>query len=483
MKLTELSEKIEQKNGYLWLTLVLAIVLSFWKLGGDEVHVWDEARQGITALEMHERGDYINYYYADQLDTWSAKPPLLIWCMTASYHVFGYNAFGMRVPAALATILFFLFAFRLVRLYKSGQFAFLTCVILMGCHAVLGAHIGRTADFDAFLLPALTAFVFFFLQYHDFGKKSGMLWAGVALGLAFYAKGTTAVFLLPGAFLYVVISGNFLRVLKEWRTYAALAIFAGFVGSWIYIVVAHGAEFVQSERWGDNAVDTMFFYDTIARLTDGNFHDNKSDPFFFFSSLDIKMNVWNYIFYLGVVLGIVQLAQQRKQLLSFVRKPENRLALVSFCMIFSVGLLLSLSSNKLGWYLAPIHLFVGVIAMLFIHYVSTKVKFVWIAFLGVFLFTFVRHFDHLNSPETPMGDWIEAHKEEVLAADEIYLYRTQQQDLFLYLKWLNYEVRMIKEIEDIDPTKANKLVFYEAAGAEQFTATDQYEQFMMSKLP
>jgi 4-amino-4-deoxy-L-arabinose transferase-like glycosyltransferase len=483
MKLTELSEKLEQKNGYLWLTLLLAIVLSFWKLGDHEVHVWDEARQGITALEMHERGDYINYYYADQLDTWSAKPPLLIWCMTASYHVFGYNAFGMRVPAAIATILFFLFAFRLVRLYKSGQFAFLTCLILMSCHAILGTHIGRTADFDAFLLPSLTAFVFFFLRAHDFGKKSALLWAGVALGLAFYSKGTTAIFLLPGAVLYVLLSGTLLRILKDWRTYAALGIFAAFVGSWIYIILAHGAEFTDSVRWGANSVDTMFFYDTVARLTDSGFHDNKSDPFFFFSAIDIKLNLWNYVFYLGIVLGIVQLAQHNKQLISFVRKPENRLGLVSFCMIVSLGMLLSLSSNKLGWYLAPIHLFIGVIAMLFVQYASTKVKFVWIAFLGLFLFTFARHFDYLNSPETPMGSWIDAHQEEVLAADEIYLYRTQQQDLFLYLKWMNYEVRMITDLADIDPNKANALVFYEADNAEQFTATDDYEQFRMSKLP
>ena len=54
MTLPEFSQRMEERNGYLWLTLVLAAVLSFWKLGDHHVQVWDEARQGVTALEMLE---------------------------------------------------------------------------------------------------------------------------------------------------------------------------------------------------------------------------------------------------------------------------------------------------------------------------------------------------------------------------------------------------------------------------------------------
>jgi 4-amino-4-deoxy-L-arabinose transferase-like glycosyltransferase len=59
------SELLETGNRLLFLTLVIATFLAFWKLGTKDIEDWDEARQVITAVEMEHRGNYFDYFYAD----------------------------------------------------------------------------------------------------------------------------------------------------------------------------------------------------------------------------------------------------------------------------------------------------------------------------------------------------------------------------------------------------------------------------------
>lgn len=484
MDFQKLASFFEHKNRYLWLTLILAAFLAFWKLGDHGVHVWDEARHGVHGLEMAEGGDYVNYYFAGEVDTWSAKPPLFIWCMSMSYKIFGYNAWGMRIPAALGTILFFLFAFRLVNLYRSKFFAFATCVLLMSCTAILGPHVGRTGDFDAFLLPFLTGFAYHFARYNDFNKKNSMLWAGVFLGLAFYAKGTAAAFLVPGAMLYVLLSGTLLKILKDWRTYAGLGIFVFICGTWIYVADTYGATVVREDLKSTSALETLIFYDTFERFSSTDFAAYKSKPFFFFTALDIRMNLWNYFFYLAVLLGIVRLVRSGKSIFTFIRKEENRLALLSFSMVFSLALLLSLSNNKFNWYLAPVFLFVAAITMLFLESEVKRNKYYALIFAGIFAFLFGRHVDELSTPEAPMQDWLTSHEIAITSAEEIYMlnFQTEQQDLFLQLKWMNLNVRLISDLSQVDPSKKGALLFRDCSGVEAETPENIYQNYCLIPL-
>jgi hypothetical protein len=89
------------------LVVVLSLVLIFWKLGQHPLSEWDESRRGMNALGMMVHRDYINNYYGDYYDTWSAKPPLMVWSIVASYKIWGFNEFALRFPAALYTLLLF----------------------------------------------------------------------------------------------------------------------------------------------------------------------------------------------------------------------------------------------------------------------------------------------------------------------------------------------------------------------------------------
>ena len=74
----------------LFLSLFAAILLALLAYNVP-VHEWDESRNGINAIEMLGNGDWLNLHYAGKVDTWNAKPPLLIWCIALSFKIFGIN--------------------------------------------------------------------------------------------------------------------------------------------------------------------------------------------------------------------------------------------------------------------------------------------------------------------------------------------------------------------------------------------------------
>src|ERR1041385_1168241 len=118
-------------KNYFIIVIVLAIFFSFWKLGAKDLYEWDESEYGQNAYEMVHNGDYVHYYYNGKIDSWNAKPPLLIWSIVFAYKVFGYNAFALRFFSAVASVFFFFFAFKLIRLYANEKLAFIACLICL----------------------------------------------------------------------------------------------------------------------------------------------------------------------------------------------------------------------------------------------------------------------------------------------------------------------------------------------------------------
>ncbi|MEO8150381.1 MAG: glycosyltransferase family 39 protein [Bacteroidia bacterium] len=221
--------KISKEKLIVLTVILLSGFLSFYKLGLQDVYEWDESRNGVNAFEMLHNNDYVNLYFAGQLDTWNNKPPLLIYCIIISYKIFGLNQFALRFPSALATILFFYCCYKLFSLYTKNSTAFLGCIILMSCKGIIGFHAGRTGDFDALLLLFLTASLYFFLKYHDFNYKKGIYLFSIFMGLAFLTKGVAAFLILPGLFIYVMMRRKLKELLFFKHTWYSLIIFTGIV--------------------------------------------------------------------------------------------------------------------------------------------------------------------------------------------------------------------------------------------------------------
>jgi len=129
----------------------MATIMAFTGIAKQPVNEWDEARNGINAIELLKNQDFLNLYYVDEPDNWHIKPPFYSWLIAFSINTIGYNTFALRLPNAIATILIFFFIFKIVRLYKNDYYSFFICASLFGVKGILCIHVGRTADIDGVL--------------------------------------------------------------------------------------------------------------------------------------------------------------------------------------------------------------------------------------------------------------------------------------------------------------------------------------------
>lgn len=415
---------------------VIIIILETWKIGEFSAYEWDEARRGIQAMGMLRNHDLINYYYLNELDTWTAKPPLTSWLICLSYKLWGFNEFALRFHSLVATILFFIYSYHLIRLYKSQNFALITILSLAACNGIIGFHVGRTGDADSLLLLFVTSSAYYFLKYHDFNDKKAIFFSAIALGFAFYAKGFACIFLLFGLILYSAIQKKIIRLFSDWRIYAGVLIWFCFIGSWFVLVKQFGKQYEASQFIGNNSWTTMIYYDIIGRFS-GNISEGEYDLFHVFHVLDIRFNLWNYLFYLALIYFGIKLYKRKKAIREILRSSENRLLLLSFCTSFCLFLIISLSYNKHQWYLAPALLFISIITMDFIFRLKKHRKWINYALIALFSFTILHKFFEHNNPKNEISLFFKNHKELLSQKDQIFVSEYVPQNYILYLTWLN----------------------------------------------
>jgi 4-amino-4-deoxy-L-arabinose transferase-like glycosyltransferase len=169
----------------------------------------DETWYAEVSREMNQRGDYIVAYFNNGF--WLEKPPMLYWCQSAAYKIFGANEFAARFPAALAAALTALVIFGFcTRLYGRrtawrAAFAFTLCfeMIIFGKAGV--------TDMPAVLFVTLASWAGWELVgtadasvvSASVVSKTGWWWMFyISLAAAFLAKGPVAVLPVGGLLVY-----------------------------------------------------------------------------------------------------------------------------------------------------------------------------------------------------------------------------------------------------------------------------------------
>jgi 4-amino-4-deoxy-L-arabinose transferase-like glycosyltransferase len=423
---------------------LLSIFLCFWKLGTHPLHQWDESRYGENAFWMLEKGDYVNFYYAGEIDTWNAKPPLNAWLIALDYQIFGLNEWGLRIHSAMAGVLFFITFFALLRLYRPPVFALITCLILLSVKGIIGPHVTRTGDTDALLLLFLVSSLYFALLYIDFGKKWAIIPTFVLLGLAFYSKGFTFIFYLPGIGIYLLLRRRLVALLKEWRFWAGVAMLGLIIFSWYGLVELYGIPFEDERYPGSNTSwEVMINYDILARFTQTGIEGKGSDSDYLFliKALDAKFNLWNYVMYVGILIASVKLYFQRNNLYNWIMHEENRLYVLSLCILLTLGGLLTVSQSKLVWYVAPLIPFCAALCTWGIAKVVRWKNVTGYVWMGLILFTLGRQVYTVNYVPDNYGKIIRQNKETLTEANTVWLYHPHYQDIRLYADWFNDSVK------------------------------------------
>ena len=428
---------------YFLAILLLSTFLCLWKLGSDPIHQWDEARYGENAYWMLQKGDFVNFYYEGKLDTWNAKPPLTAWLISLNYRLFGFNEWALRLHSALAGILFFVVFFKLLELYKPPIFAFISSLILLSVKGIIGHHVARTGDTDALLVLFLFTSLYFALQYIDFDRHWAIIPSFIALGLAFYAKGFTFIFYLPGLFIYLLLRKGLVPLFKEWRFWVGIGVLLVIIFSWYGLVKTYGVSFEDDRYPGNNSWEVMIFYDVLARFTESGVEgtQNTADYLFLFSALDAKFNLWNYVMFLGVLIASVKMYFKRGNLKRWFMHPENHIYVLSLCIMITFGGLLTVSKSKLVWYIAP---FVPFCAILCTWGIAKAVRWKNVFgyfFLGLILFSLGRQIYSINQVEENEGTLIRIHQKELSESQTLWLYHPHLQHVRLYADWYNGNVQ------------------------------------------
>lgn len=178
--------------------MLLFVLTSVAGLAQRPLAVPDEARYGAIASEMLHGGDWIRLKLGGF--HWLEKPPMALWMIAVSEWLLGENAFAIRLPSAMCSLLAAACvgwaAARVTRRPGAGPVAFAVQATMIG-PVIFGTVAITDPHFTGFLTLCMTAFLGACTSQGRH-RAGWLVLTGLAAGLAFLCKGFLA-FALPGA--------------------------------------------------------------------------------------------------------------------------------------------------------------------------------------------------------------------------------------------------------------------------------------------
>ncbi len=330
------------------LCLGLLVWLNIFQgMGVNDIRNWDEARHGVSALEMAANGDFIVNTFQGRPDYWNLKPPLAFASMAAGFELFGRNLWGLRFFSGVLTVLTICITAAVCAQRRSPIHAFLASLILLTCLDYFSLHNAASGDADALYNFFYAAALCLILGLpKGFGKYYA---ASLIAALAFLTKSFHAASLcLTIAILFA--AEHRLRAACLARGLACLLCFAAPVGLWAALRHAHdGTAFFES----------MIMYDLLARSGTA-IEGHQGPPWYYAQRLFRNFNPWLFA---AVGAGLLGLAGNG------IRKTATALAAdplpAQLAVIIAVPLIAySAASSKLTWYIYCVYPFIAALLAL-----------------------------------------------------------------------------------------------------------------------
>jgi len=316
-----------------FLFLVLISIPVFVHLDKPVVRLWDESRRGINAYEMYHNGNWLVTHYDGEPEMWGTKPPLLIWLQVISMKIAGPGELALRIPSAIAAFLtclvIFLFS---ARYLKNPLFGLVWALVLVTSNSYIDFHAARSGDFDALMTLFMLLYTLSFFKYIEEKKNKDLYLTIIFITLATFTKGIAGLLFLPGLFLYALLTGSFMMILKNRHTY---------YGMLIFIVLIAGFYL------GREAVNPGYLKAVWVNEIGGRYLETleKHDKNFWFFLQRLKwpgMIKWWPFILPGVITGLMM-----------KEKKFRRLTLFGLIVTVSHLLIISASKTKLEWYNIP----------------------------------------------------------------------------------------------------------------------------------
>jgi len=284
----------------------------------------DEGYFAEISREMIESGDYITPRLNGNPEF--DKPVLIYWMQAASMKLFGINEFSVRLPSAIATLIWTLVTFYFFKRHLNIQRAFLAGIFLISSIQI--TITGKAAIADALLNLFLTLSMFSAFDFYKERKPYQLRLAFLYSGLGFLTKGPIAILVpLAASAIFCLSQGQ----MKTW-----IKSVLNPVGISIFIVVSMPWYILEYMDQGEKFIQDFFFKHHIQRFQTA-----------------LEGHSGSFLYYIPVILigtlphsGLVFLLF--KHVKRYTAEPLYRFCLIWFLFVF---IFFSLSGTKLPHYI------------------------------------------------------------------------------------------------------------------------------------
>jgi 4-amino-4-deoxy-L-arabinose transferase-like glycosyltransferase len=306
---------------------------------------------------MYLRGFSLVTTFGFQPDLWNTKPPLLIWLMSASMHLFGPSEWAIRLPSALAAMgilsCTLLFVWRITGSLATGITAGSVLLLSPG---FFGEHGARTADFDAPLTFFVTAGLqlIFFAVHRARPSMRSMFAIGALIAAGALTKSVAAFVPLAGVPLYLMAVGRFRRTLSISYRYAV----AGAVAVAPLLVF-----YALREAAAPGYVSAVIYNDVVGRFSENLI--KPTGPFYYVSELSFGWFIAGP-FLVGAPLAFAGCSGRQRLLLLYAASIASAALLVY-----------SSASNRALQYALPIYPWLAIAAALTLRHLVQLLAGTW----------------------------------------------------------------------------------------------------------
>lgn len=353
-------------NQWIGITLVLMMIVFplFYNLSSTHLHMWDESRYAVNAIEMQHSSNPLIVTFNNKSDWWNSKPPLSVWIQSFSLKLFGLTEFGVRFPSGMAALLCFglliVFSIKILKNYSLGIISALTLVSTTG---IIRYHVSRTGDVDALfvLLVVFYSLSFFTLLLKTSEKKTTcFLLFSIGLILAYLTKGIAAFIPLPGLLLYAIVQKKITFLFSAWQFYIS-----------IFLVLIFVVGYYSLRNYYDPGYINAVLENELGMFAKKSAWKNR-EFLFYFKGL---INIYFYPFAYFLPLSIVSIYYTKNKIIKDI---------MLFSLIFSISFISihSLSHTGNEWYDAPAYPFLSLLfaSLIYVLYENIK-KYIEFAFL------------------------------------------------------------------------------------------------------
>lgn len=194
-------------SAHLPILFLLVFLSCFGHLGSIPLFDADEGTYSEITREMREKQDFTSILLNGI--AFPHKPPLFYWAQATSINILGLKEFSLRLPSAIAALLWAASIFLFTRRYYGTRTAWHASLFM--CSSLLFTLVGRSATPEALLNLFLSLTMLNIYRFYQTGQKRHIYWSFMFAALGILTKGGIAL-LLP-----VAVSFFFFGMKKKWH--------------------------------------------------------------------------------------------------------------------------------------------------------------------------------------------------------------------------------------------------------------------------